>query len=380
MLSKNIIKFLNSATAVQVKAYLELNGWIKNVDFNNKNLDVYNKSDYSLVIPAKESYIDFKPKLYNSLKALSSIYEKEITELLKDIKSVSSDTIRFRLISELYEDGSIPLNHATTIIRAIKNLIITSACTEENPRPYFKATTKSASKYGNAFKFAQTEIGSFIINIETNDIYSQDSPIQRVISNDLSICDEVPFERRIVDRIAIGLNQISNFNEYESIEEFIDTAYIDGVNANMCESLLEFKNVNESFDIESSFVLSKLCETTKDYSSTIKLTNSSFHIIETISKAYRDVQITEKIDLIGKVDKVNYKHNQPLDFGGYATIEFIDSNNRIKKAKAYLENEYYKIACDALKERKDIHIRGIIDKTNRSWHIEEIDIFKLLNT
>jgi len=80
--------------------------------------------------------------------------------------TVYFDRMEFRIISSLSQDGKLPLDYATDCIEGLKELILYSACAEQNAQPICFRATNAAKEYLESFKLVQTEVGSFVINID----------------------------------------------------------------------------------------------------------------------------------------------------------------------------------------------------------------------
>lgn len=83
---------------------------------------------------------------------------------LKLLKSVISYPIRIK--SKISEKGELPLGYASSCIEGLKELILYSACAENQAEAVCMRTTNSAKQILDNFRLAQTEKGSFIINID----------------------------------------------------------------------------------------------------------------------------------------------------------------------------------------------------------------------
>lgn len=374
---------IESISLPSISRYLEYKGWEIDKSCQNKNVIVFNRSfsdsedRYTIVLPSRESFIDFYPKIVDAINTLSFLEDRDVDVILNDIITLDVDILELRIVSEFAEKGSIPLRFAADFVSGIKNLVISSACTEENPRPYYVNPTQSSLSYGDIFRFGQTNIGSFIITIESSPIIG-DCGVQIKVNDDCTLSEDIPFQRRIMRRIQKALYQVEHFGDHTNIDEFIKTAFEDGLNANMCDAILALKTADEPVTIESCFKLSKLTRNCDDIPERIVLSNNSFHIIEAISKAYRGIRKTEEVTIEGKIKSLTVDNISDSEkVNGYVTIQF-EYEGKKRNVKTYLEGDDYKAACDAHKEQNTITVRGILDKTSKSWYLDLPKNFRII--
>ena len=149
--------------------YLQLNGWTRNYDFANHNMMVYtsrNNSPKTIAIPASEEFDDFYSIVSNVIELLQKKENRPANEIIKDITTTFIDRLEIRVISEITEDGKIPLEYAADCVEGLKELILYSVCAEQSARPICYRATEYAKSLLNKFKLAQTEKGSFILNVD----------------------------------------------------------------------------------------------------------------------------------------------------------------------------------------------------------------------
>jgi hypothetical protein len=377
MMNSSLMISVDDIKYNQIHKYLINDKWNYNENFPNAKQGVYVKDDIAIVIPKSEEYIDFKAKLLDAFKTISLVKNISVIDIINEIKNHYIDRLSFRIVSESTVDGKISLSDASDITKAIKELIVATACTEENPRKFYKKATKSALKYSDSFKFAQTSAGSFIFNIES--INSEGEFVQFIIDDNEKISEnlDLPFERKILNRLAHGFKQINEFSDMRDIDNFVNESYIKGINSNMCEALLDMKTSEKDSIIETTINFAKNSTNADRNHEKIILDEKTYSVIKYINEYLKNEDINEHFAYLAKVSKVEHTVGKYVDFGGYATIVFdYDESNKDRHAKIYLEDKFYKIACDALKEQKIIYVEGTLNKSNRSWFIDDVTKFE----
>ena len=126
-----------------------------------------NLKEVFLIIPKREDLIDYTFRLNLIIRSLSTLENRPESVITQDImKQPGYDILKIEFSSEITQNGTFPLMDMVINMKEIENLIEYSACSEINEGFSFKKIfddAKSLTKFAN---FAQTEIGSFIVNIQ----------------------------------------------------------------------------------------------------------------------------------------------------------------------------------------------------------------------
>lgn len=91
------------------------------------------------------------------IELLQKKENRPANEIIKDITTTFIDRLEIRVISEITEDGKIPLEYAADCVEGLKELILYSVCAEQSARPICYRATDYAKSLLNKFKLAQTE-------------------------------------------------------------------------------------------------------------------------------------------------------------------------------------------------------------------------------
>ncbi|KAF5047286.1 hypothetical protein DSECCO2_461970 [anaerobic digester metagenome] len=364
------LTLLEDISLNQIKDYLIKEEWIIDSEYKNKNLVVFNKENYTITIPSQENFKDYKVRLYEAIKTLSYLNNQGFQDIIKEIKTVQYDKLSFRIIGDIVEDGKIPLSYASKYVHALYNLIVAAGSNEEDPKPYFQRLPND--KFSQNFKFAQTEVGSFIFNIETVKLDPTNNP--NIVDEDGTIKTDVPIERKIVKRVVNGLRQIEKDTSI-NLEQIYDNGYKSGLNANMCDAILELKEITTDVEIESTVKLARIFENDEMIEERIVLNNRSFNMAESISKAYKERPEIEPIKITGQVFEVTVDKFDNTT--GDVTIE-VTYDKKSRNIRTHLDGVNFRNACDALKDRFDISIEGTLNKSKSRWTIDNVKKFKVL--
>lgn len=357
----------------QITQYLVFNGWNIDDEYKNKKLKVFYKDGLNVTLPSNEKFNDYNIRLSETIDLLSDINSQKNEDIIDEIKSIARDKLSFRIIGNLSEDGRIPLSYAVIFVNAIRNLIISAGCGEENPKPYYKRLPSGSKKYSDNFEFAQTKMGSFVFNIETKDFHKEDIP--RILDEHGIIKTDIPLERKIIKRVITGLKQIEK-DSFINLEQTYDNGYIKGINANMCDAILQFKDISEDIEIESTIKPSKLFEGDDIKEEKILINKLSFNTAEIISKTYKDEENYLELSINATVQHITADTVE--DGAGSVVVKF-KMDNKDRRAKLYLYGKKYRDACEALKDKTTIiTVEGVLNMTKARWEFDQVNRFEIV--
>lgn len=372
---------INNITAEKIRTYMNFNGWLQNKDFCNNKLMVFdkvlNKESFNIALPSSEKLDDFYSKLPSFIQTLCLIEDRDILKILHNISKPNVDQLQFRVIADFSNEGLLPLNYASEMISGIRDLIISAACTEENPRPFFKKASSSAKNYGDTFKFGQTEKGSFIITIES-DILESIKCQNYVVKDNAEISCEAPFSRRVMSRIQSGISKVEKLSSEGKLDEIFKEGYKQGLSANMCDALLNFNKTGRSIKIESKMKWAISVPPPEDVPEEVTINDNGFLIMEAISKAYKEETI-ERNQIKGYIVNLSAKiidaENENSD--RTVTIKWVHEG-KTNHIKVFLGTDEYKQACKAHIDGFQVAVTGDLDKKSKSWKLLNPEQFKVI--
>lgn len=358
-------EYLDLITLNKFKIYLKLNNWVQNINFPNKNLLVFNKTyddtEFDIVIPSKETFKDFKSRLYDSINILADLEEVENMAIIHEIlqgKPAIKDIFSIRLISNDTENGTIPLETAHNAIYGIKRLITSAILNENNPKPFIKGITNGLSDNLKNYSLGQTDIGSYIFNIEI-----ENSDCEQVFLNNNGNLITTSRERRVISRIQNGINDIINIKNNSELKDIIPYEYKEGLNANMCDALLQFSDVDNNLKIETSITWGSNTYIPKDVPQSITLHPKDFFTLYEISSEYKEIK-PEIVEIVGDIISLFHEKDERI-----VTINAKYKNSK-KKFKISMNDSDYIKTCNAHAEEKQLSIKGELKKNGRFTYLQ----------
>ena len=361
---------VNNITAASLERYLLLNDWVRNYDFSNRNMMVFEQGNEVLAFPASEMFSDFYVGLPNVLETLSYLYDKSVQDITKEIIASYHDFLEFRIKSEISSDGQLPLDYASECIEGIKDLILYAACAEQTNQPVCFRVTNNAKNLLNGFKLAQTEVGSFVINI---DIQVADEEEQYKIDG---IEVDKGIEHMVVERIGRAIKQIDEITRDNSIfDKIVTDAYKSGVTANICESLMKLKLDSPSAEIETKIRYATACG--KREVDVVKIQNGHFCTMSEIAKHYRENESKMLVSVEGYITALNKKKIDEVH-SDRVIKAVVNLNGNMRTVNAELCDEDYRLACDAHRDGEKIVIKGTLDMSKKIYKFLSVDSFCII--
>lgn len=361
-------------TLQDVTTYLGAKGWRRREAFPRSELIVFDGPEddggeaIQAVIPAGTAYKDFYVRLSELLGTLAVIENRSPDEIASDMLLPRADRLQVRLFSDFATAGSIPLRYAPKLVNGLRELVIAAACAERFPKPYFWKATKIDGDYAEHCRFAQTQRGSFIVNIEC--------PAGWVPEKE-SMSD-IPFGRRVTTRIMQGLSDLSTAVLHGRVDGLLDK-YTDGLNANMCEALKELQpsQTEPKFEFEMNWARNVL--TAPNLPVKVQLERRSFEFLETLSEKLRAQAEQEARELLGSIVKLSLSEAAGTD-KPTLTIRLAEMADGVQQATLMVDPQTYRTACDAHRDSKSVRVFGRLTREGRHWRIIDARDFAVIDT
>lgn len=369
---KDFIYSFYNITASSIDRYLQFNGWIRNYNFANRNMMVYtskNNRQKTLAIPASEEFEDFYPILRDVIGLLRKKENRPANDIVKDITTTFIDRLEFRVISEITEDGKIPLEYAADCVEGLKNLILYSVCAEQSARPICYRTTDYAKALLNKFKLAQTEKGSFILNV---DIQVVDENNEQIV---LEGCDiPTPFEHKVIERIGTAISQVDAIvNNQRQLTEMAETAFENGITANMCDAFLKMRPVSDTDKVTTTIRYASSLTRQTGQIEQIEMRTNHFLVIDELAKIYRDKIAIQDVSLTGIIRSLSKKIDNDRDLKTIRLYTTFEGASRT--VTIVLSDEQYRIACNAHRDGLEVSVSGELDMSERYWVMNNVTSF-----
>ena len=363
-------RFCLNYTFSSFSRYLLKLNWEKANDLNEYynvwHSPIIDGKQEELVVPITREVFRLERNLDIIIKILMSFYNKKEYQILDDFENSVKDQVKFRVKSEMTEDGYIPLVEGVQLLENTKEMLIASFLSVNNKRKNFTGPhPETVDEVINNIKMGQTEEGSFIINIYLpNDYYEDGQP---------SLLEEESdsFTRKaltIMEQASTELiSKAETYEEQNNDLSVFDDSYLLGVSSNLCSAISEISS-NGKNDVEIEIILNNKIDDKEDVRR-IEIRKELIPIIDTVREYYKQDLTTEDYVLIGHVTKL---HQEVDESEGDITLTCL-IDGKLKKVKLELNETFYTIAQEAHRNKSYLRCVGTLKISGRVTTLTNIE-------
>ncbi|MBT9588266.1 hypothetical protein IV102_33320 [bacterium] len=293
------------------------------------------------------------------IETLSALRGIRPGELIVELTSSLKDIIQVRFLGADLS-GSIRFDLASRFLARASKLLGAAACAESKPSAYFMKSTALSKEFVENCRLAHTVTGSFGFRIE--------SPLDQTASVLGTLTDaERPFRRRVLERLMHGL-RLAEDAVLTQDPGRITTEYGVGLNANMCESLMEIADLAGDKEAEFSAQWSPLV-TPRYRGGSVKVGSRWHPVLAAASSSLREVPLLKRVSVLGKIVALR-SGAAPVDDGypehHLVQIESREHGRRIT-VRITMSAYDYRQACDAHRDGQTVAVQGVLEKQGKLW-------------
>ena len=137
-MSLRVDRFCKNYTFLSFSRFLNKLGWKKTNDLNEYytvwHSPIIDERQEELVVPITNEVFRLERDLNNIIKTLMSFYDKKEYQILDDFENSVKDQVKFRVKSEMTEDGYIPLVEGVQLLENTKEMLIASFLSVNNKK------------------------------------------------------------------------------------------------------------------------------------------------------------------------------------------------------------------------------------------------------
>lgn len=379
---ENRNQFSSASLLDALKRFLKLKNWYL-ADVSETSLVYEGHVDdenrpIRLLLPTSVEFDDTSRLIFKVVNLLSVIERCSVDSMRETILNFGCDFLRPRIFTPP-NISNISLGLAKKVINDLYGLVYDSACLEEDTQPFFAKRRNIGKLYAERCRFGQTFRGSFGLTIEM--------PISPSSSENI---EQMPFERRIMIRIARGLLAIRKSSQ-EADVSILTNDYKQGFNANLYETMQDLMQSLQDYQIEFAFAWSPEYILPQELTnmSLIRLMPSSvLPFLESAAKSLRRSSESQDTTISGKIiqlrgdGKIGEEESEDLDASGNGNrmivVEWETEKGKPCLIRAALSQEDYRAACDAHRDGKSISIKGKPEKPGKQLILTSPADFKVL--
>lgn len=356
---------LGRISLYDIRSYLERLGWRRTTTRNNKwqifRLQVDSPNPLELVLPADDHFTDTRARIDQAVFSIGQVEERPIADVCADIVGSNTDSLLIRL--RVSNDAtSIPIGDASKHVKAMRNLLLYSACSEIDAKPHYEQPLPNASDLLSGFEFCHTFSGSF--GFEVSNTITKPEQVDDLF--------DAPIRRKMVERIARGVLLLENSVSREEPNVLIE-AYEFALNARMCDAMADIGLDGKiAFDLgidwassvtpPEDVVLFKECFIGEPQINMLRFVSEQLKIVKPSFDR-----------IVGYVVNLHCATN-PGDGDAKRTVAVkVDHNlHGLIEVKMSLGPEFYLRSIDAHSKGKRLAASGQLQRKGNTWSLESI--------
>lgn len=363
--------FIEKLSAERISKYLLLNGWKQQgLIYNNKVLQfVTSDEKESLLLPVDKSFMDYNFAMYRAISIMAEYEKVSIKSLFNKLINPSSDILKWRVSDEDTMNGAIPFISMEHNIEFIKDMLSSTCLDILSPSQYHtKLYTKEVQSQITKYKFGQTEIGSYILNVLCPLGYYQYKLFDPTVG-------ELPLSRKINLHLIRNINTLQR-SAQEKSQESRDCISEGKISVNFLNSLTSLydENKNAELSIEADWNLS--IPVAEEFSSYVILDPKFSEEIALIAEEFTPKTEQNVVkSFYGKI--VNIGAEEEIDNRVMVDIKVatIGENLKTITINASLNySQYFSIVDTAFQTGSDVKVTGITSSTAKSVKIKDATI------
>ena len=356
-----------------LKNYLKDRGWIeesygREEVFKFKSPRPLYESKYiEVLIPSQEDLIDYNRIVEIAIDTISAFEKRNLEDVLSQVLSFG-DLLKFQISTSKTKTGNIPIDDGITLYKSISDLLIYSACAEISLQKSYLRKLKGAVTFIENCQIGQSQYGSFVANIHC--LLKRPRYLNREANRNFT-----PLGRKTVLRILRGISNIKDSIQENTPEPIINN-YDEGLNANMCDTLIDIIDIGHSSDINISTSLEPVWEIPENIITDLSITPYARAYLMEASDKLRGENPEEKRKLEGYVYQLTRRPDEEEN-----TIRLLafDEEKEALPVIIKLDAESYNLAIKAHEKSNLIRITGILKKDGRRWILDNIEGLSIIN-
>lgn len=356
---------LNSENIAQ---YLLLNKWVRGEDYIPGRVREYLTPDQedAILLPMDNSFTDYFSVLERALKVIAEREHLSLKRLCTKLINPSCDLLSWRINDESTVGGAISFNSMYENIGNIKDMLGSACLDILNPTTYHnKVNIKEVQEQLSLYKFGQTEVGSYILNVLCPLGYYQ----YQLFDADT---EQLPISRRINLNILSNISRIQKSAE-EGSAEMRETVDEGTVSVNFLNSLASLYEANKDSELSISAVWNKDIPLLEEPVNNVSLNPRCIDAILTVVEEYTPKKEQNvKDSFYGKIVKVEAEAEVDNRKVVDVKIATIGEELRTVTVNASLNYaEYFGLVQQAFQDGLDVRVSGIRTSTARSIKLSD---------
>jgi len=321
---------------------------------------------------SQEDLIDYKRTVEIAIDSISSFEKRSFEDVLSQILNFG-DILKIQISTPKTKKGIIPIIDGINLYQGLYDLLAYSACAEiSSPKKSFLTKLRRAVDFVETCQIGQSQYGSFVANIQCQ----LERP--RYLNQEANR-SFMPIGRKAILRILRGIKNINDAIQEQTPEPIIKN-YSEGLNANMCDTLIDIIDIGQNTDIKISTSLEPVWEIPETIITDMSVTPYAKGYLVEASRSLRSESLIqenpeERCELKGYVFQLK---KRPDEDERTIRILTIDDDGEFLPVVIKLDEDTYRSALHAHENSNLIKITGVLKKIGRTWILDDPEELRIV--
>ena len=369
---KNIEKYIDLLHNENVCQYLVLNQWHEIARLFDGRVRQFISPDeeHAILIPLIKEFYDYYKVMNDSLIGIAKFEDTSLRSLLNILLNPTSDILKWRIANDNTALGAISFNTMFDNIESIRSLLASTYKDILSPSTFHKKImVTDVQEQIATYKFGQTEIGSYILNLVSPLGYYQ----YRLFDPQE---EELPINRRINLKMLSSINQVQQ--SVLDNDSMLDEKVASGdISVNFLNSLTKIYEDNKDSDVSISAMWDiKIPSLIENPINELMLNPRCIDkVVQTAEKYTPKQEQNVPKTYYGKITNISGAAEIDNREKLIVTIATIGEDNQKLSVKVELDNsEYAHIVSEAFENGANIKASGTFTTQARSIKLVEANI------
>ena len=327
----------------------------------------------AIMIPIQKNFSDFYRVMYESLSVIAQSEDTTLKGLFNILINPSSDILKWRIADDNTSLGAISFNAMFDNIENIRNLLASTYIDIINPSQFHKKVMINEVQDQIAtYKFGQTEVGSYILNLVSPLGFYQYQLFDPTI-------EDLPINRQININMLKNINNIQQSIEQKS-SRLEDEVASGCISVNFLNFLSKLYEDNRDSDVSISAAWNLDIPTI--VATPVSQLTLNPHCIDSVVQIAEKYTPTQEQNVsktyYGKITNINGAPEIDSRKQLIITVATIGDENQKVSVKVELDNATYShIVTEAFENGANVKVSGTISTTAKSIKLTDSQIERL---
>lgn len=356
-------KALASLPIVNLRSYLEANGWSEAGPWGKRPAMVFTKEagprSWEVLLPLRDTVADYAEAMAESIAALAEVEGRSQLEVFHDISGAGADVIRLRSRNGA-ADKPLSLRQSAGLFQDAYDMLASVARSVEKPQPIYRGPASAAvTEYLDNIRPLPGDYQGYALTLH--------SPVPAEFERQGDFGDDfhAPFPRQATLKLADALTHSTTALAAAVVGDTLEPfrqAVAYGVSANLCDSVAELAKKGSGVEVNLSWAGVR---TARDSERNFQFSANSAGILAEVAKSFRSSEPFLNEAVIAYVVGLD---REVTEFDGRATLSYV-KEGRPLRLRVRFEEAAYSTVIRAFDGRIPISLDGDIYRAGNGYEL-----------